>query len=63
MWNSGSSQLLPHRAWKLFVPGMVAALRLASTMIIPDTEPLQAQGLIMPKFWRAWRHVQNVAFI
>lgn len=63
MWHSSSNQLIPHRAWKLFVPGMLAALLLAPTLSIPDTEPLQAQGLIMPNFWRAWRHTQNVAFI
>lgn len=63
MWHTSSRQPLPHRAWKLFVPGMVAALLLTSTITIPDTEPLPAQGLIVPKFWRAWQYVQNVSFI
>lgn len=63
MWHASSSQLLPQYAWKLSVPGMVVALLLTSPLSIPSTEPLQAQGLTMPKFWRAWRHAQNVSFI
>ncbi len=63
MWNASSHQLPPLHAWKLFMPGMVTALLRISTTSIPDTEPLQAQGLTMPKFWRAWRYAQNVSFI
>lgn len=63
MWNTSSRLLLPHRVWKLFVPGMVAALLLTSAITIPDIEPLQAQGFTAPKFWRVWQHAQNVSFI
>lgn len=63
MWHASSSQLLPQYAWKLFVPAMVSVLLLTSTLSIPDTELLQAQGLTMPKFWRAGQHAQNVSFI
>jgi len=63
MWHASSSQLLLHFARKLFVPAMVAALLFTSTPSIPDTEPLQAQGLTLPKFWRAGRHAQHVSFI
>lgn len=61
MWNNSEIQSVPHYAWKLHVPGIAVATLLPAAMYIPDTEPLQAQSLIMPKFWRAWQHVRNVS--